>query len=93
MKCDPPNNALYNFEGNIEYQVKIEDTVKSDVMGVGPEQVVLRGSTLRNTEYMIGMTVYTGHDTKIMMNSMKASYKFSNLDTQTNDAVKLILKL
>jgi len=36
-----------------------------------PDQILLKGSTLRNTEWLIGVCVFTGHDTKIMKNSSK----------------------
>ena len=40
---------------------------------------------LRNTEYVIGVVVYTGHDSKIQMNSDGAAvYKVSNIMRVTN---------
>jgi phospholipid-transporting ATPase len=55
------------------------------------DNVILRGSILRNTEFIYGVTVFTGHETKIMMNSTKAKMKFSNLDVITNKLIYLIL--
>ena len=55
------------------------------------ENVVLRGSSLRNTDMIYGVAVYTGHDTKVMMNSMKAKYKFSRLEKLVNKAILIIL--
>lgn len=40
----------------------------NDVIGLGEEQILLRGSSLRNTGYIWGIAVYTGHDSKVMMN-------------------------
>ena len=37
------------------------------------------------------MTVFTGHDTKVMKNSAAAKYKFSSLELMTNRAILLIL--
>ena len=31
-----------------------------------PSNILLRGSSLRNTEWVIGLAIYTGHDSKIM---------------------------
>lgn len=45
---------------------------------------VLRGCKLRNTEHVIGMIVFTGHETKIMKNSASAKYKFSTLEIMSN---------
>ena len=44
-----------------------------------------------NTEYVYGIVIFTGHDTKIMMNSMAASYKFSGLEIYTNYAIAVVL--
>ena len=39
---------------------------------------------LRNTELVIGVAVYTGHETKIMKNSPNAVSKRSNIEVKTN---------
>jgi magnesium-transporting ATPase (P-type) len=52
------------------------------------ENLVLRGMSLRNTECITGVVVYTGHETKILMNSAEARYKKSRLDVFTDNAVK-----
>jgi magnesium-transporting ATPase (P-type) len=41
---------------------------------------LLRGSSLRNTEWVIGIAVYTGHDTKVMMNQSAAPNKLSKIE-------------
>jgi magnesium-transporting ATPase (P-type) len=60
-------------------------------VSLGIENVVLRGCSLRNTEYVYGLTVFTGHDTKIMQNSSKSKYKLSALEVLTNKSILLIL--
>ncbi|KAJ3335527.1 hypothetical protein HDU93_005120 [Gonapodya sp. JEL0774] len=42
-------------------------------------QFLPRGALLRNTEYIFGIVVYTGSDTKIMKNLRATSLKFSTL--------------
>uniref|UniRef100_A0A493TFQ9 Phospholipid-transporting ATPase n=1 Tax=Anas platyrhynchos platyrhynchos TaxID=8840 RepID=A0A493TFQ9_ANAPP len=51
---------------------------------VGPDQILLRGAQLRNTQWVLGIVVYTGHDTKLMQNSTKAPLKRSNVEKVTN---------
>ena len=36
--------------------------------------LLLRGSSLKNTRWALGVVVYTGKDTKVMMNSPKAPF-------------------
>jgi magnesium-transporting ATPase (P-type) len=48
------------------------------------ENMLMRGSSLRNTEWVYGAVIYTGHDTKVMMNSSKSQPKFSKIERATN---------
>lgn len=48
------------------------------------KNLLLRGSILRNTEFVMGVVVYSGHDTKIMMNSKCSKPKRSKLEQQLN---------
>ncbi|KAI8065869.1 hypothetical protein BC940DRAFT_320202 [Gongronella butleri] len=49
--------------------------------------ILLRGCVLRNTDWVIGLVVYTGDDTKIMLNSGKTPSKRSQISKQTNPFV------
>jgi len=53
-------------------------------MSVGFENFLLRGSSLRNTDYAYGVVVYTGHETKIMKNSISSRQKKSHLERKIN---------
>ena len=37
------------------------------------DNILLRGSSLRNTDWVFGIAIYTGHQTKVMMKSAKSS--------------------
>ena len=87
LLCEHPNNAIYKFEG----QCKIEPLKQNVPLSV--DNILLRGSSLKNTEYIYGISIFTGHDTKIMRNSAKSKYKFSSLEKLMNGAILLILIL
>lgn len=53
--------------------------------------MLLRGSSLRNTDYIYGLIVFTGHDTKIMKNSVRTKSKFSRLENATNVYIIVIV--
>ncbi|KAM3871283.1 stonin-2 [Diretmus argenteus] len=57
---------------------------------VGSDQILLRGAQLRNTQWVHGLVVYTGHDTKLMQNSTRPPLKLSGVERLTN---RLILFL
>ena len=46
--------------------------------------MLLRGAMLRNTQWICGVVVYTGHESKLMMNANRAPLKMSNVDRITN---------
>ena len=52
--------------------------------------MLLRGSSLRNTEWIIGFVVYSGHQTKIMMNSANSRFKMSSIEKGTNKQIIFI---
>jgi phospholipid-transporting ATPase len=53
--------------------------------------MLLRGSSLRNTEWIYGIVVFTGHDTKVMRNSIKSKAKLSKLEKSTNKYILLMV--
>uniref|UniRef100_A0A8C3NXP4 Phospholipid-transporting ATPase n=1 Tax=Cyanoderma ruficeps TaxID=181631 RepID=A0A8C3NXP4_9PASS len=77
IECEGPNRHLYDFTGNLRLD-------GHSPVPVGPDQILLRGAQLRNTQWVLGIVVYTGHDTKLMQNSTKAPLKRSNVEKVTN---------
>lgn len=55
------------------------------------ENVLFRATTLRETQWVIGLVIYTGAQTKVMMNSQKATFKQSVLYRDLNTSVKGLL--
>ncbi|CAL9127607.1 phospholipid-transporting ATPase 3 isoform X1 [Musa acuminata AAA Group] len=82
IQCEQPNNSLYTFTGNL--------VIESQTLPLSPNQILLRGCSLRNTEYVVGAVIFTGHETKVMMNSMSVPSKRSTLERKLD---KLILTL
>ncbi|XP_061095635.1 phospholipid-transporting ATPase IB isoform X1 [Conger conger] len=77
LECEAPNRHLYDFTGTLHLD-------NNNPVPVGPDQVLLRGAQLRNTQWVVGIVVYTGHDSKLMQNSTKAPLKRSNVERVTN---------
>ena len=77
LNVEEPNNRIYKFDGY--YQLSDKKLVP-----LCNDNVALRGMSLRNTECVVGVVVYTGHDSKIQMNSAGAVYKTSHVSRTTN---------
>jgi len=85
ITCENPNNQIYKFEGRI--------LIDNNEIPLGIENVLLRGCKLMNTESVIGVSIFTGSETKVMKNSAKAKFKFSKLERLTNKFILCILGL
>ena len=46
--------------------------------------MLLKGTTLRNTKWVVGLVVYTGKETRLMMNSQKSRVKQSDIEIMMN---------
>ncbi|OMJ82799.1 hypothetical protein SteCoe_16396 [Stentor coeruleus] len=85
LKCEFPNARLYNFSGSYDYRGKVLSLDKSNLL--------LAGAFLRNTEWAIGISVYTGKDTKLRQNMMERKYKESRIEKTANRYIILIIVL
>jgi phospholipid-transporting ATPase len=63
------------------------------VYTLSADQVLLKGSILRNTGTVHGVACYTGHQTKVMKNSLKARVKKSKVELQTNYYIIIIVMI
>lgn len=79
-----PNNRLDSFEGNIAVRGA------NAPAALFSESIVLRGAALRNTQYLFGVVIFTGMETKLMKNSSKKEHKMSHMDHTTNRQVLFI---
>lgn len=60
-------------------------------VALGPDQLLLRGAMLRNTRWIFGVVIYTGHDTKLMQNNTAtAPLKRSTLDRLINTQILML---
>jgi magnesium-transporting ATPase (P-type) len=61
------------------------------VHALGPNNLLLKGSKLMNTEYVYGICVYTGHETKMMKNSAPARSKKSEVEVKMNNFIIVLI--
>jgi magnesium-transporting ATPase (P-type) len=59
----------------------------------GNKQLLYRGARLKNTKWIYGLVIYTGKNTKIMMNSESSSEKMSQVERKVNHVLGIILML
>lgn len=84
IECDLPNKFINSFTGCL--------TRKSgEKHGLGAKNFLLRDSVLRNTQWAIGVVVYTGQETKVMMNNTVTPSKMSHLESVCNSTLYVVV--
>ncbi|EDO15797.1 hypothetical protein Kpol_1040p10 [Vanderwaltozyma polyspora DSM 70294] len=73
---EQPNSSLYTYEGTM--------TLNGQEIPLSPEQMILRGATLRNTAWIFGIVIFTGHETKLMRNATATPIKRTAVERVIN---------
>jgi len=75
IESEAPQPNLYKYNGVAKWHQQLpgEEEAEEEKMelseSISIDNLLLRGCTLRNTEWALGIIIFTGHDTKIMMNA------------------------
>lgn len=91
FESEPPHANIYQYNGVMKWEIEQpnEGTTVSHqkTEAVTYNNLLLRGCILRNTKWVIGIIVYTGDETKIMLNSGRTPSKRSKMTKATNPFV------
>ncbi|XP_073497343.1 phospholipid-transporting ATPase IG isoform X2 [Phyllobates terribilis] len=80
IECEQPQPDLYKFVGRMNIHTNQEVKARS----LGPENLLLKGATLKNTKRIFGVAVYTGMETKMALNYQGKSQKRSAVEKSIN---------
>ena len=89
IQCDLPNPSLYMLNGRANMRLN----------GIGNEfpldakNLLLKGAKLKNTEWVVGIIIYTGHNCKLMKNAKDPIIKMSSIECLLNKLLVGILVL
>lgn len=82
LNYEKPNPFMHSFNGNIK--------IKDESLPLNVSSLILKGSSLKNVMWTVGVCVYTGRETKLALNSVKFKEKRSRLEKEVNQMVVLI---
>uniref|UniRef100_A0A8C7UF60 Phospholipid-transporting ATPase n=1 Tax=Oncorhynchus mykiss TaxID=8022 RepID=A0A8C7UF60_ONCMY len=77
IECEQPQPDLYNF-------VTVFSQCVVFFRSLGPENLLLKGATLKNTQKIYGVAVYSGMETKMALNYQGKSQKRSAVEKSIN---------
>ncbi|KAJ2611096.1 phospholipid transporting ATPase [Coemansia sp. RSA 1365] len=86
IEAEAPSTLLYSFKGTLRLDDGGSQTAQQNT-GLEPlsvDNLLLRGSVLRNTEWAVGVAVFTGDESKIMMNAGETPSKRSRIERMMN---------
>ncbi|RHZ55987.1 hypothetical protein Glove_408g11 [Diversispora epigaea] len=87
----PPTTNLFSYNATVVFPHGLPDRPRSrggpEKIPVNLNSMLLRGCVLKNTEWVIGMVIFTGSDTKLSLNSGKTPSKRSRIEKMMNPQV------
>ena len=87
VKSEQPNSSLYTYEATLTMQGSgIEKELP-----LNPDQLLLRGATLRNTPWIHGVVVFTGHESKLMRNATATPIKRTDVERMLNKQIIMLV--
>ncbi|KAF9962211.1 hypothetical protein BGZ72_009287 [Mortierella alpina] len=103
VESEGPTNNLLKYNGAVvfpfqaksrndttELAVKKEQEQKPVRVSIDMNHLLLRGCVLRNTDWVIGLVIFTGSDTKLQMNAGQVPSKRSNIERKMNLQMQVI---
>ncbi|ESZ97202.1 phospholipid-transporting ATPase [Sclerotinia borealis F-4128] len=89
LRSEQPNSSLYTYEGTLT----VAAGGGEKELSLQPDQLLLRGATLRNTPWIHGIVVFTGHETKLMRNGTATPIKRTAVERQLNVLVLMLVAI
>ena len=86
VSCEPPSPNLYFFDGSIEIEEGLSNQLTQANLSL--TQFIPRGALVQNCQ-MVAAVVYTGKDSKIILNQGHYSYKYSSMEETMNKIISL----
>lgn len=91
IEADRPDVNMFKLDAMLRFdstkEKEREAGIGGEVHPIDMQMMLLRGTVLRNTAWVIGVVVYTGEDTRIVMNSGGTPSKRSKVERQMNPQV------
>ena len=84
IKINMPNIDLNYVNGTLHTKFKKENKNIEEDINISTNEFLLKGSILKNTNWIIGIVVYTGMSNKIILNSRKPRLKMSKVEKSLN---------
>ncbi|KAI9824504.1 MAG: hypothetical protein M1819_000859 [Sarea resinae] len=89
VRSEQPNSSLYTYEATLTMQAGGGEKE----LPLQPDQLLLRGAVLRNTPWVHGVVVFTGHETKLMRNATATPIKTTAVERMVNTQIIMLVAI
>ena len=89
VRSEQPNSSLYTYEATLTMSAGGGEKE----LPLAPDQLLLRGATLRNTPWVHGIVVFTGHETKLMRNATATPIKRTQVERMVNIQILTLVSI
>ncbi|KAL9122281.1 MAG: hypothetical protein Q9187_001158 [Circinaria calcarea] len=89
VRSEQPNSSLYTYEATLTMLAGGGEKE----LPLAPDQLLLRGATLRNTPWVHGIVVFTGHETKLMRNATATPIKRTAVERRVNIQILMLVAI
>ncbi len=84
-QCNPPNSDLHKLDGKISIKINFNNkSIYDSKFPISERQMILKGSILKNTNWIAGFVLYNGMNNKIILNSKRPRTKMSIIEKKMN---------
>lgn len=83
VRAQDPSTALHEFDARMS-------VASGEFTPLDTSNLLLRGSILRNTDYIYGLVVYTGFDSKVALNMRNPPSKMGSVELKLNWVVAML---
>ncbi|MCJ1310243.1 hypothetical protein MMC25_003905 [Agyrium rufum] len=87
IRSEQPNSSLYTYEATLTMQAGGGEKE----LPLAPDQLLLRGAVLRNTPWVHGVVVFTGHESKLMRNATATPIKRTAVESRLNTQILMLV--
>ncbi|KAF2126062.1 phospholipid-transporting ATPase-like protein [Dothidotthia symphoricarpi CBS 119687] len=89
IRSEQPNSSLYTYEATLTMATGGGEKE----LPLQPDQLLLRGAVLRNTPWIHGAVVFTGHETKLMRNATATPIKTTAVERMVNKQILMLVAI
>ncbi|KAL8828144.1 MAG: hypothetical protein Q9170_006727 [Blastenia crenularia] len=89
IRSEQPNSSLYTYEATMTLHAGGGEKE----LPLAPDQLLLRGAVLRNTPWIHGAVVFTGHETKLMRNATATPIKRTQVERLVNIQILMLVAI